>query len=160
MDVSLKIQKSSGKTENSTYAKDRKAAKESKRFDVKKVYKSRRTKNFDDNDSNGEDGNSMDTAVITYKDTQGNVTSIKANPKFKPYTNTFKKLVKTTSICTPCIVISCIINFSNEYAVTVMKSNEHQSFVKFYDLKTGETIKEVLIGDGKKEQCIKCNELQ
>ena len=56
------------KNTNSTYHQDRKAAKESKRFDVKKIYKSRRTKNFMDNDSNGEDGSKMDTAVITYKD--------------------------------------------------------------------------------------------
>mgnify|MGYP000250270122 FL=1 len=52
----------------STYHKDRKAAKESKRFDVKKIYKSRRAKNFNDNDSNGESGTANDTAVITYKD--------------------------------------------------------------------------------------------
>jgi hypothetical protein len=61
----------------------------------KKNYTSRRSKNYDDNDSNGEEGESMDTAVITYKDTRGNITTLQPNPRFKPYKNVFKKLVKT-----------------------------------------------------------------
>ena len=63
-------------------------------MDFKKTYTSRRTKNYDDNDSNGEDGFNTDTAVIEYKDTKGRITVLKPNPKFKPYKNVFKRLVK------------------------------------------------------------------
>ena len=65
-----------------------------RRMDFKKTYTSRRTKNYDDNDSNGEDGFNTDTAVIEFKDTQGRITVLKPNPKFKPYKNVFKRLVK------------------------------------------------------------------
>ena len=70
------------------------------------MYTSRRTKNYNDNDSNGEEGEQQDTAVITFKDTQGNVITMKPNPRFKPYTGVFKRLVKTQQVCTPHIVVS------------------------------------------------------
>ena len=49
---------------------------------VKKKYTSRRSVVFEDNDSNGEEDGYNLSGKITYKDTQGNVTSIKPNPRF------------------------------------------------------------------------------
>ena len=94
-------------------------------MDFKKTYHSRRMKNYEDNDSNGEDNKPMDTAVIEYKDTQGRVMVLKPNPKFKPYKNVFKKLLKMTSIVTPHNVVSMIINYASTHAVAVLKKSEH-----------------------------------
>jgi hypothetical protein len=110
-------------------------------MDFKKTYTSRRTKNYDDNDSNGEDEKKSrlerkDTAVIEYKDTQGRITVLKPNPKFEPYKNIFKKLLKQTSIVTPDVIISMIINFTSTHAIALTKRGEHQSFINMYSLKT------------------------
>jgi hypothetical protein len=56
------------------------------------------------------------------------------NPRFKPYSNIFKKLIKQTTIVTPFIVISMIINYTSTVAVAVLKKNEHQHFIHMYSL--------------------------
>ena len=61
---------------------------------VKKKYTSRRSVVFEDDDSNGEDDGYNLSGTITYKDTQGNVTSIKANPRFQKYSQIFTNLLK------------------------------------------------------------------
>ena len=61
---------------------------------VKKKYTSRRSVVFEDNDSNGEEDGYNLSGTITYKDTQGNVTSIKPNPRFQKYSQIFTNLLK------------------------------------------------------------------
>jgi hypothetical protein len=110
---------------NTSYKEDRKKANESKRFEQKRVYTSRRAKNYDDNDSNGEEDACQDNAQITYKDTNGNSTTMKPNPKFMPFKSLFKRLIKPNGVYTPHIVISMIINYSSEFACAVLKKNDH-----------------------------------
>ena len=58
------------------------------------MYTSRRAKNFDDNDSVGEEDEDtqQDPAMITYTDTHGHCSVMKGNPKFMPYNSMFKNL--------------------------------------------------------------------
>jgi hypothetical protein len=131
-----------------------------RRMDFKRTYTSRRTKNYEDNDSNGEDNTVMDTAVIQYKDTLGRIMVLKPNPKFKPYKNVFKNLLKQTSIITPCVVISMIINYTSTVAVALLKKNEHQNLIHMYSLKTYELVFEECLGRGEANQCIKAKEIE
>ena len=130
-------------------------------MDFKKTYTSRRTKNYDDNDSNGEDEKKSlqrkDTGVIEYKDTQGRITVLKPNPKFEPYKNIFKKLIKQTNVVTPSVIISMIINYTSTHAIAVLKKSEHQALVNMYSLKTYKQVFEEPVGKGLHHQCIKCH---
>ena len=74
--------------------------------------------------------------MVEYKDTQGRVTVLKPNPKFEPYKNIFKKLIKTTSVVTPSVIIYMIINYTSTHAIAVLKKNEHQSIITMTSLKT------------------------
>ena len=85
---------------------------------------------------------------------------LKPNPKFEPYKGVFKKLIKQTSIVTPYIIISMIINYTSTHAVAVLKKNEHQAFIHMYSLKTYKLVFEEPVGRGKHNQCIKCNEME
>ena len=64
----------------------------------KKTYISRRTKNYDDSasddENNDKESSVVDTGVITYQDTKGNVTSLKPNLRFLNYKHVFKDLIK------------------------------------------------------------------
>ena len=60
-------------------------------------YISRRTKNYDDQesvDSDAEDDGSKDTGEIVYRDTLGNVTTIKPNMRFAYYKDIFTNLLR------------------------------------------------------------------
>ena len=67
---------------------------------VKKEYVSRRTKNYEDEESDDqhyietEGSGPVDTGAITYMDTKGNTTTLKPNLRFLPYKNIFKDLLK------------------------------------------------------------------
>tara|TARA_B110000285_G_C14966021_1_gene534118 strand:- start:684 stop:929 length:246 start_codon:yes stop_codon:yes gene_type:complete len=62
---------------------------------IKKNYVSRRTKNYNDSQSEDEEyvqtegQGTQDTGVIKFKDTKGNETVLKPNLRFLPYKNSF-----------------------------------------------------------------------
>lgn len=66
----------------------------------KKVYISRRKRQFDDSQSDDQDyietegSGYKDTGDITYMDTKGNQTVLKPNIRFTSYKNVFKDLLK------------------------------------------------------------------
>jgi len=62
-------------------------------------YTSRREKNYEDGNSNDGDEDEVnssyqDTGLIRYKDTKGNETVLKQNPKFNHYKSMFTNLLK------------------------------------------------------------------
>ena len=66
---------------------------------TKKSYNSRRSKNYDDNESDDgqlgyQDSQAPNGADITYVDTKGETFAIKPNAKMKDYANMFKDLIK------------------------------------------------------------------
>ena len=66
---------------------------------ISRKYTSRRTTNFDDNDSGDEvvdrSRSYKDSATITYKDTKGNLTTLQPNSRLLRYKDIFKNLLKT-----------------------------------------------------------------
>jgi len=103
---------------------------------IKKQYVSRRAGNYDDTDSAEEDyveseGNKpAETGVISYRDTKGNVTSLKPNIRFLGYKNIFKDLLKQTSVVTMYPIVSMIISYDSTKAITLTKKDDRTCFVK------------------------------
>lgn len=107
---------------------------------IKKEYVSRRARDYDDTDSADEKkeeddvesaGNKpVETGVISYRDTKGNVTSLKPNIRFLGYKNIFKDLLKQTSVVTMYPILSMIISYDSTKAITLTKKDDRTCFVK------------------------------
>ena len=113
---------------------------ESMNLSVEKSYKSRRQKGYDDSNSEDEEyiqteGNvTIDNGSIEYKDTKGNVTTLKPNLRFLPYKNVFKDLLKQTSVVTMYPIVSMLITYDSTRALTVTKKDDRYYYIKMYDL--------------------------
>ena len=120
-------------------------------------YVSRRTKNYNDVDSGGSEVEDNDGNIV-YTDTLGKEFVIKPNPKLKTYKDLFTNLLHTQFVKTDFPILSMMITHDNTMAITVSKQSEYQSWIKMYELATGDKIFEELLG-GDPNQYIKAEEI-
>ena len=127
----------------------------------KQGYTSRRLRNYDDDKSQDEDQADYVPTEVGDKiqDTTGNIVQIKANPRFKNYSDVFNQLVKSSDVKTMYPIVSMIITYDSTKAVTVTKRNDREYYVKQYDLESYEMTFEEKIGGGE-DQYIKMKEVE
>jgi len=98
-------------------------------------------KNYDDQESEDEDADgdgSKDTGEIVYRDTLGNVTTIKPNMRFAYYKDIFTNLLKQSTVITKYPIVTMSISFDSTRAITVTKKDDKETYIKMYDLATSE----------------------
>jgi len=83
-------------------------------------YVSRRTKNYNDVDSGGDDDDGR-AGNICYKDTEGRDIIIKPNPKLKIYKDLFTNLLHTQYVQTDYPILSMCITHDSTLGITVSK---------------------------------------
>ena len=64
--------------------------------------------------------------------------TIKANPRFKNYSDVFNQLVKSSDVPTQYPIVSMIITYDSTKAITVTKKNDREYWVRQYDLESYE----------------------
>ena len=127
---------------------------ESNDLTVQKDYVSRRTKVFEDSQSEDEDyvqtegSKPPETGIIQYQDTKGNITSLKPNIRFLPYQEMFTNLMKQTSVVTMFPILSMLITYDSTKALTVTKEDDRNYYIKMYDLEEYALTFEEKIGGG------------
>lgn len=129
-----------------------------------KVYKSRREKTYDNDDSNDEnDDQDADpnnkSGAIKYVDTKGNMTSLMPNQRFCNYKNVFTNLLDTKPVVTMYSIVSMSISFDSTRAITTTKNNDQEYWIKMYDLANGDLTFEEKVG-GHPDQYIKLKEIE
>jgi hypothetical protein len=88
-------------------------------------YNSRRLKNYDDSDSEGETDNmEKKCGRIEFKDTSGKVYTIEDNHKFEAYKDSFKNLLKQNRILTDFPIVSMMISYDSKRFITVTKESD------------------------------------
>lgn len=98
-------------------------------------------KNYDDQDSEDPDADgdgTKDTGEIVYRDTLGNVTTIKPNMRFAYYKDIFTNLLRQTTVITKYPIVTMAISYDSTRAITVTKKDDKESYIKMYDLNTCE----------------------
>lgn len=117
---------------------------------MNEMYVSRRTRDFDDHNSEDEDHAcdldefnqqlrrpTKDVASsIHYRDTQGNQIVTKPNERFHNYTSLFNNLLTQHSVATLYPIVSMIINYRSTRAITISKKDDTESWVMMFDLAT------------------------
>ena len=98
--------------------------------------------------------------MIQYKDTKGNILSIKPNIRFKSYQRVFTNLNVTKSVLTRFPLISMSISYDSTMAISVQKANEFESHINMFDLITNEMTFQEIIGGNHKKTCIKVKEVE
>lgn len=68
------------------------------------------------------------------------------NTRFKNYANVFKNLVKQSTVTTLFPIVSIIITYDSQRAVTVTKRNDEEYWIKQYSLETYELTFQEMIG--------------
>lgn len=101
----------------------------------------------------------MQTAAIVYKDTQGKEYQLKSNSRFLNYSANFKNLLKTQPIVTMYPLVTMAISYDSTLAMSIAKKNDRESWIKMYDLNTGDLTFEEKIG-GLEDSFIKCKEIE
>lgn len=100
-----------------------------------------------------------DTGDISYRDTRGNVTTLRPNIRFQSYKNVFKDLLKQTQVITMYPIVSMIISLDSTRAITITKKDDRTYFIKMYDLEEYHMTFEEKIG-GNPDSYIKLKEVQ
>lgn len=74
------------------------------------------------------------------KDTQGRERGIKPNLRFLPYREIFLNLLNTNSVVTMYPIVTMCISYDSTRAITVTKRDDHESYVRMYDLNSFELV--------------------
>jgi len=130
---------------------------------LKTSYSSRRQRLYDDDESQDSDTTTrnMTTAGndMAYVNTQGEKVSNKPNPRFKNYSGVFKNLIKGSNITTMYPICTMLITYDSTKAVTVTKKDDHEYYIKQYDLETYDMTFEEKVG-GEPNDYIKLKEVE
>jgi hypothetical protein len=62
--------------------------------------------------------------------------ALKPNPRFKNYKNLFENLTKHKSRPTMYPIVNVMISYDSTRAITVTKKDDHECWIKMYDLET------------------------
>lgn len=143
-----------------------------RRPDSKHVYRSRKSHQYEDADSQVSDhDDDVDSAVkaaqkkierrlernfMDYNASHFN--HLRANQSFKNYKNVFQNLLKATHIYTELDVVNIQITYDSSTAIVVLKRTEYEYHIKMWDLVTLEETFEEIIG-GQPHQYIKMNNI-
>lgn len=84
-------------------------------------YVSRRTKNYNDIDSGGEDNEDKNEGNIVYNDTHGKEIIIRPNQKLKIYKDIFTNLMHTKYVKTEFPILSMCITQDSTSCITISK---------------------------------------
>lgn len=123
------------------------------------MYKSRREKIYDDTDDvEGSESDSEDGG-ISFKDAKGNMVDLQPHMRFKNYKNLFTKLLNYKSVPTKYPIISMMITYDSEKAITVTKKSDRTYIIKMYCLKNYNITFEEHLG-GTRESFIKAKEIE
>ena len=96
---------------------------------------------------------------MAYVNTQGEKVSNKPNPRFKNYSGVFKNLIKGSNITTMYPICTMLITYDSTKAVTVTKKDDHEYYIKQYDLETYDMTFEEKVG-GEPNDYIKLKEVE
>ena len=61
---------------------------------------------------------------------------IKPNPRFRNYSDLLSALTKSKNVVTKWPLIQVMISYNSKYAITATKKNDHECFIKMYNLET------------------------
>ena len=91
--------------------------------------------------------------------TEGQVVSLKPNPRFKNYSEVFKNLLKQNNCPTMYPICSMIITYDSSKVIAVTKKDDSEQYIRQYDLETYEMTFSEKFG-GKDEDYIKMKEVE
>jgi hypothetical protein len=127
---------------------------------ISRVYTSRRTLTFDNEDSGDEGGVKFkDTGAITYKDTMGKETVIQPNGRLAKYRHIFQNLLKTNSIVTQYPIMTMLISYDSQRAISVQVKSDHEAYIVQHSIQTQELTFKMKFG-GSETNYIKLKEVQ
>jgi len=103
----------------------------------KQSYISRKSKTYDDDLSGADesDAHSDHHDTMTAAELEEEA-AVKPNPRFKNYKNLFENLTKHKSRPTMYPIVNVMISYDSTRAITVTKKDDHECWIKMYDLET------------------------
>ena len=88
----------------------------------------------------------MGSDQLTYLNTAGQVSTRKANPRFKSFKHVFEGLLKSSEVPTPYALVTILMSNDSKVCITVSKADDCSYFIHQYNVESQECTFKELIG--------------